>query len=179
MAAHSNIFAWKIPWTEELQWRTTVHGVTKSQTRLKWLSITQHTSTRLCLWNPMCGQDIESSLLLLLRSIRTIFPYGRPWDQDFLRLLLGPCLLHEPWRTVVKDHALLDLHQLHSNTSCMCWIQPLSQQKELLRVGGACNFTPHLTWFHPNGLICTFCPHFAKMENNKLKIVVPMIKQWR
>ena len=30
MATHSSILAWKIPWTEE----STVHGVTKSQTRL-------------------------------------------------------------------------------------------------------------------------------------------------
>ena len=54
MATHSSVFAWRIhgqrslvgysPWTEEpgrLQsmdrgaWRATVHGVTKSQTRLK------------------------------------------------------------------------------------------------------------------------------------------------
>ena len=36
MASHSNILAWKIPWTEEpggLLW-TTVHGAAKSPTRL-------------------------------------------------------------------------------------------------------------------------------------------------
>ena len=33
MATHSRILAWRIPWTEEL-W-STVHGVPKSQTRLK------------------------------------------------------------------------------------------------------------------------------------------------
>ena len=33
MATHSSILAWRIPWTEEL-W-STVHGVPKSQTRLK------------------------------------------------------------------------------------------------------------------------------------------------
>ena len=32
MATHSNILAWKIPWTEELG-RATVHGVAKSRTR--------------------------------------------------------------------------------------------------------------------------------------------------
>ena len=32
MATHSNVLAWKIPWTEEL-WAT-VHGVTQSQTGL-------------------------------------------------------------------------------------------------------------------------------------------------
>ena len=33
MATHSSILAWRIPWTED-----TVHGVTKSRTRLKQLS---------------------------------------------------------------------------------------------------------------------------------------------
>ena len=31
MATHSSILAWRIPWTEEPAWRTTVHRVTKSQ----------------------------------------------------------------------------------------------------------------------------------------------------
>ena len=30
IATHSNILAWKIPWTEE-PWQATVHGVAKSQ----------------------------------------------------------------------------------------------------------------------------------------------------
>ena len=33
MANHSSILVWRIPWTEA--WRTTVHGVAKSQT---WLN---------------------------------------------------------------------------------------------------------------------------------------------
>ena len=33
MAPHSSILAWKIPWTED-PGRPTVHGVTKSRTRL-------------------------------------------------------------------------------------------------------------------------------------------------
>ena len=37
MAAHSSILAWRIPWTEEA-WRTTGHGVAKSQTQLKRFS---------------------------------------------------------------------------------------------------------------------------------------------
>ena len=36
MATHSSILAWKIPWTEE-PGQATVHGVTKSRTRLKQL----------------------------------------------------------------------------------------------------------------------------------------------
>ena len=34
MATHSNILAWRIP-MDRGSWRTTVHGVAKSQTRLK------------------------------------------------------------------------------------------------------------------------------------------------
>ena len=34
MATHSSILAWRIPWTEEPAWQATVHGVTKSRTRL-------------------------------------------------------------------------------------------------------------------------------------------------
>ena len=34
MATHSSIPAWRIPWTEEPGKLHTVHGVTKSQTRL-------------------------------------------------------------------------------------------------------------------------------------------------
>ena len=38
MAAHSSILAWRIPWTEEPGKLHTVHGFTKSQTWLVWLS---------------------------------------------------------------------------------------------------------------------------------------------
>ena len=34
MATHSSIAAWRIPWTEEPGGLHTVHGVTKSRTRL-------------------------------------------------------------------------------------------------------------------------------------------------
>ena len=37
MATHFSILPWKIPWTEGA-WRATVHGVTKSRTRLKQLN---------------------------------------------------------------------------------------------------------------------------------------------
>ena len=37
MGAHSSILAWRIPWTERgAFWATTVHGITKSLTLLKW-----------------------------------------------------------------------------------------------------------------------------------------------
>ena len=34
MATHSNILAWKVPWTEETGGLHTVHGISKSWTRL-------------------------------------------------------------------------------------------------------------------------------------------------
>ena len=37
MATQSSIIAWKNP-TDRGAWQGTVHGVTKSQTRLKWFS---------------------------------------------------------------------------------------------------------------------------------------------
>ena len=39
MATHSSILAWRIP-TDRGAWQATVHGVTKSRTRLKQLSST-------------------------------------------------------------------------------------------------------------------------------------------
>ena len=38
MAIHSSILAWRIP-TDRGAWRATIHGVTKSQTQLKRLSM--------------------------------------------------------------------------------------------------------------------------------------------
>ena len=38
MATHSNIFAWRILWIKEPGGLHVVHTVTKSWTRLKWLS---------------------------------------------------------------------------------------------------------------------------------------------
>ena len=40
MATHSSILAWKIPWTEEPGRLQSVHGVTKSQTRLSDFTFT-------------------------------------------------------------------------------------------------------------------------------------------
>ena len=45
MATHSSILAWRIPWTRGA-WKATVHGVAKSQTWLKWLSM--HAVTKMC-----------------------------------------------------------------------------------------------------------------------------------
>ena len=41
MAPHSSTLAWKIPWTEEVQWAA-VHGVAKSRTRLSDFTFTFH-----------------------------------------------------------------------------------------------------------------------------------------
>ena len=44
MATHSSILAWRIP-MDRVAWQATVHGVTKSRARLKWLSTCIHTHT--------------------------------------------------------------------------------------------------------------------------------------
>ena len=50
MATHSSILAWRIPWTA---WWVTVHRVTKSRTRLKWLSTHAHAAyDKNQLWKP-------------------------------------------------------------------------------------------------------------------------------
>ena len=54
MATHSNILAWKIPWTQEPGGREAiVHGVTKSQTQLS-----TQTSVK---WGFPCGSDCKQS----------------------------------------------------------------------------------------------------------------------
>ena len=40
LATHSSILAWRIP-MDRGAWRATVHGITKSQTQLEWLSTAQ------------------------------------------------------------------------------------------------------------------------------------------
>ena len=42
MVTHSSILAWRIPWTEEPGALHTVHGVGKSQTRLRNFTFTFH-----------------------------------------------------------------------------------------------------------------------------------------
>ena len=42
MAPHSSTVAWKIPWMEEPGGQQSVHGVTKSQTRLSDFTFTFH-----------------------------------------------------------------------------------------------------------------------------------------
>ena len=58
MATHSSILAWRIP-VDRGAWRATVHGVSKSQTQLKWLSM--HT--------PFSKQDPSS--LQCLKYVRS------------------------------------------------------------------------------------------------------------
>ena len=41
MATHSSPLAWKVPWTEK-PGRLQVHGVAKSQTRLRYFNFTFH-----------------------------------------------------------------------------------------------------------------------------------------
>ena len=47
IAIHSSILAWKTSWTEEPV-QATVHGITKSHTRLNTYTHTQHLTTAFC-----------------------------------------------------------------------------------------------------------------------------------
>ena len=47
VTTHSSILAWRIP-MDGGAWRTTVHGVTKSRTRLKRLSMHTRVSLEMC-----------------------------------------------------------------------------------------------------------------------------------
>ena len=50
MAIHSSILAWRIPWTEEPGRLHTVHGLAKSRTQLKWLSISSENAYWIPSW---------------------------------------------------------------------------------------------------------------------------------
>ena len=45
MATHSNILAWRIPWTEEPGYRAIVHGFCKEPNMTERLSLHSHTGT--------------------------------------------------------------------------------------------------------------------------------------
>ena len=77
MATHSNILAWRIPWTGA--WRAAVHGVTKSQTQLspKWLSsLAEHFKI---LWPPHSKKHL----------IEEAFDAGKDWRQKEKRAIEG------------------------------------------------------------------------------------------
>ena len=52
---HSSILAWRIPWTDGAWWPT-VHGVIKSRTRLKWLSMHAHLTELNTVFQPRSDQ---------------------------------------------------------------------------------------------------------------------------
>ena len=57
-ATHSNILAWRIPWRGA--WQATVHGVAKSQTRLKWLNTHKNRSLYAFFPDSMLKQKSET-----------------------------------------------------------------------------------------------------------------------
>ena len=59
MATHSSILAWKIPWTKGV-WQATVHGVTKSWTRLS-----PHAGMYMCVCVCACVLVAQSCLTLV------------------------------------------------------------------------------------------------------------------
>ena len=72
MATHSSILAWRIP-VDRWAWQATVHGITKSQTQLKWLSTLS--CYREGIWgfkvmnNINCPREEESRILVLVARL--------------------------------------------------------------------------------------------------------------
>ena len=59
MATCSSILAWRIPWREE-PGEATVHGVAKSQTRLKQLSTQVHIFLCVAVHLKICSESIKN-----------------------------------------------------------------------------------------------------------------------
>ena len=59
MATCSSILAWRIPWREE-PGEATVHGVAKSQTRLKQLSTQVHILLCVAVHLKICSESIKN-----------------------------------------------------------------------------------------------------------------------
>ena len=72
MATHSSILAWRIPWTEE-QWAT-VHGVTKSRTRLSDFIFTRFVTAFLSRSKCLLISWLQSSsaVILELKKINSV-----------------------------------------------------------------------------------------------------------
>ena len=64
MAIHSNILAWKIPWTEE-PGGATIHRVSQSQTQLKPLSMCAHMPSIMNTMLTICELNILEYFLQL------------------------------------------------------------------------------------------------------------------
>ena len=85
MATHSSTLAWKIPWTEE-PCRLTVHGVTKSQTRLSDITSLLHfTPAAAYRPKPGCMKSPDwrrgRSFLILCRSCKVALERtGADWE---------------------------------------------------------------------------------------------------
>ena len=101
MGTHSSILAWRIPWTGA--WWATVHGVLKSRTWLKWLSM----QTSLLAWaldrHGFRVSKVETVIAVLQR------------DDNWTRLLeyVGQCLR--------AQYSVAVVHHLIKMTSWLWW----------------------------------------------------------
>jgi len=85
MANHSSILAWRIPWTEEVNWAL-VPGVTKSQIQLSNWTYTH-----------ACGILQASLLSKLLGTYKVkIFTYICPWREADVREVMQSVQGHIP-----------------------------------------------------------------------------------
>ena len=120
MATHSSILDWKIPWTEKYG-KLTVHGVTKSWTRLSdFTSLEANRTNKL----------VEPSFKLLRKRISSFFAIFSleacnhenvlqlPWDHEkrayreecssWKNKETGPCHMFVPWSSSAWSQLPLD-----------------------------------------------------------------------
>ena len=75
IATRSSILAWETSWTEGA-WRATVHGVAKSQTRLKQLSIDKKDST---------NTIIKTDFTLILHHTKVLYIFKDQFKHNVLK----------------------------------------------------------------------------------------------
>ena len=85
MATHSSIFAWRTPWTEELDRLHVAHRVTQSWIRLKQLSMHEITWVQLfsatCL--PTYNQQLGLLLLITFKNSTATFTISKDINPRF------------------------------------------------------------------------------------------------
>ena len=93
MATHSSILAWRIPWTEEPSGLHTVHGVTKSQTRLRDFTFTFMRYIYFC-------ATVKCKSEKAIASHSSTLAWKTPWREEPGRLQsMGSLRVGHDWAT--------------------------------------------------------------------------------
>ena len=131
MATHSSILAWRIPMDREA-WRTTVHGVAESRTRLKRLSrhACSHQPHQTLAKNPPDRGIFTVSLFLSSASAMPRTSFLTHLCKNGVRFLLWP-MMTAPWgRFFINNTSCLRLFSFYLPPLPMGKSQLLSWQKE-------------------------------------------------